>query len=296
MSRELIRNQKYGRVYLPSLAQKRAEREAERQRYQAPLKSPEIFLYVREHLREGWSPETIAGCWRKSHSDSHLHHETIYQYIYHRRNRRESLWLNLTLARKKRRFFHGRKVRRGGPILNPVSIDLRPKAVIRRKQPGHWETDNMEGVRSDRIGVSVLTERVSRVVLLSRLSSHRAEAKTQALVGRLKELPALIRRTITADNGSENSQHLVVAQSLNLNFYFCHPYHAWEKGTVENTVGRVRRYLPKGISLAGLSEEHLRLVEIKMNNTPRKCLDYLTPYEKMEKILGRMRNTRGKTA
>lgn len=144
LGRELKRNAKYGSQYIPCKANAKAVKRGVNQRYQAPLKSPLIFLYIRKRLRRKWSPETI-------------------------------------------------EVR--------LPIDF----------PGESITD------------------------------------------------------------------------------FCHAYHSWEKGTVENTIGRLRRYLPKGLSLDTISDDYIKRIEEEMNNTPRKCLGFLTPYEKKNQILKRNR-------
>lgn len=296
LGRELARSAKYFHPYLPSLAQDRAVRVAQAQRYTAPLKEPLVFLYVREHLRQGWSPETIAGRLRLDYPGYSVSDETIYRYIYKRANRKLRLWQYLVIGRPKRRKWNGRPVRRRTKIPEAVSIELRPKVVLRRKQLGHWETDDLEGVKSEKQALSVSVERVTRHVQLDLLTDQRAATKAAQLIHRLRGYPGALRRTLTADNGPENSRHQVVTGRLGLPVYFCHPYHSWEKGTVENTVGRVRRFIPKGTPLSTITPADVKQVEITMNNTPRKCLGYLTPYEKLEKILGRMGNIRGKTA
>jgi IS30 family transposase len=139
----------------------------------------------------------------------------------------------------------------------------------------------MEGPRSSKHNVSVTIERSTRYTILSRLTSKHADNKTKAIVKRLNKLPAPAVRTLTLDNGSENTQHHVISQHLNIKVFFCHPYHSWEKGTVENTVGRIRRYIPKGTDIKQISKSKIQELEYILNNTPRKCLGYLTPYEKM---------------
>lgn len=91
--------------------------------------------------------------------------------------------------------------------------------------------------------------------------------------------------TLTADNGAENTNHQELKQSLDLDVYFCHAYHSWEKGTVENTNGRIRRVIPKGFSLDDLTEGEIKELEYRLNSTLRKCLGFLTPYEKMVEVL-----------
>jgi IS30 family transposase len=293
VSRELDRHTKYGRKYLPCLAQRQADKKGDRQRRREPLKSPAVFLYVRQHLRnDQWSPETIAGRLPIDYPGESIHFETIYRYIYRPGNRKYNYRQYLTLKRNRRMKLLGRKVKRDSRIPNAISIDLRSKLVLRRRQPGHWETDNMEGIKSDKTVVSVTTERVARLTLLSKLESHKSKAKIVTLAQRTKNLPVILRGTITADNGPENTNHQQLTALTGMAVFFCHPYHAWEKGTVENTVGRIRRYFPKGESLEKITPEEIAWVERKINSTPRKCLQYLTPYEMMQKIVGEKRSRR----
>lgn len=285
-SREPKRNAKYGKAYLPCSAQRTAERRGEKQRRKAPLKSPLIFLYVRRHLREDrWSPEQIAGRLPIDYPGFTVDDETIYRYVYLGRNRKDDYRQYLTLKRKKRMKKLGRKVKRLSKIPNAQSIDLRSKLVLRRKQPGHWETDNMEGKRSDKTTVSVTVERVTRYSQLVKLKNHKSEVKITAVGRRLKSFPELLRKTMTADNGAENTNHEDLTIQTKMSVFFCHPYHSWEKGTVENMNGRIRKFIPKGISLDPISQEEIAHLEWRLNSTPRKCLQYLTPYEKMAQIV-----------
>ncbi len=283
ISREIQKNTKYGRRYLPFYAQKRARRVGNNQRYKAPLKSPEIFLYVREHLRKPfyWSPETTAGRVGLDIPNASITPETIYQYIYRPKNKRFNLSKYLTRKHNKRRKQTGRSVHKSSKIPNAISIDNRAKYINRRLQLGHWESDLMEGPRSSKHNVSVTVERSTRYTILSRLSTKQADAKTKAVVNRLNKLPAHLVRSLTLDNGSENTQHHTFSQQLSIKVFFCHPYHSWEKGTVENTIGRIRRYIPKGTDIKDIPEYKIAELEYVLNSTPRKCLGYLTPYEKM---------------
>jgi len=286
VSRELKRHTKYGKVYLPCLAQRRADRWAAEQRYKAPLKEPLIFLYVREHLRDyHWSPETITGRLPIDHPGYSIHHETIYRYVYEKKQRRMKLWSNLVLHRKRRMKKNGRKVQAFGRLNEAIPIIQRPEIINNRKQPGHWETDNMEGKRSDTSSVSVTVERMTRVTRIRLLTNHTAATKTQVLVGQLKQEGALLRKSLTVDRGAENSNHKDITGITGIPVYACNSYHSWEKGTVENMIGRIRRYIPKGKSVEGVTQEKLYLIEEVLNNTPRKCLGYLTPNEYLERIL-----------
>lgn len=285
LSRELKRNAKYGRPYIPCRADRLAFKRGFNQRWKAPLKSPLVFLYVRKHLREdGWSPETIAGRLPLDYPGFSITDETIYRYIYSRRQRKFKLWKHLTVKRVRRMKKGGRRIKCPGKIPEAISIDKRPKYILKRRQAGHWETDNMEGVRSDQSAVSVTVERSSRIIKLTKLSDRKAATKTDAIITRLNEEPVILRRTMTADNGKENSGHKIITHKTGVQIFFCHAYHSWEKGSVENTVGRVRRFIPKDISVDKISQEDLFFIEEKLNSTPRKCLGYLTPNEVWEKI------------
>lgn len=271
--------------YLPCKAQVKSEKRALKQRRKAPLKNPLIFVYVREHLRDGWTPEEIAGRLSLDFPGEHLHHETIYRYIYSRSVKRYKLWKYLTLARKKRMKKEGRRIQRQGKIPEAVSIDLRPAQVNQRGRFGDWETDNMEGKKTDQSISSVLVERLTRITLFNQLPNRLAESKTRMVVESLSGFSPKARLTLTADNGKENSYHQQITNQTGISVFFCHAYHAWEKGTVENTIGRIRRFIPKGTSLDAIAPEQFLLIQYKLNTTPRKCLGYLTPYEKMNQIL-----------
>lgn len=291
LTRELQRNIKYGNeylgnIYLPCKAQALADKRARKQRAKAPLKNPAIFLYVREHLRKGWSPETISGRLPLDHPKLSICHETIYQYIYSKKIKTRGMHLEqyLTLKRKKRMKKTGRRVQRLSRIPEAVSIEKRPKVVDGRKQIGHWETDNVIGKQTDQSALSVTVERVTRVTVLNKLVNKTAAVKTAAVVSRLNRYSATLRKTLTADNGAENTNHQELTKDTGMVVYFCHPYHSWEKGSVENTNGRIRRVIPKGVSIDLLTDEYVAQLEEKLNTTPRKCLQYLTPYEMIAKL------------
>jgi IS30 family transposase len=280
ISYEIEQNTKYGRKYLPCIAQRRAERVSLKQRYQAPLKGPEIFLYVREKLRCFWTPDMISGRIGIDTKGSSIDGETIYRYIYSKK-----LWRYLPTGRRKRMKKLGRKIRNKGKVPNAVSIDLRSKVAGRRKQPGHWETDNIEGPRSSRPALSVTVERAVRFHVVSKIPNQTASVKSKALVERLSMFPGRVLRSITQDNGKENYSHEVTGKILGTKMYFCHPYHSWEKGTVENRNKALRRFFPKGTDFTYVSEEEVKAVENILNNQPMRCLGYLKPYEKMQKVL-----------
>lgn len=272
--------------YVPCKANEKALKRGVKQRTKAPLKETLIWLYVREHLRKpfNWTPEEISGRLQLEHPGKYICTEAIYQYIYSKQGKQYKLWKHLVNRRKKRMKKGGRCVQRASKIPNAVSIDLRPAAVALRQDIGHWETDNVIGRQTDHTALSVTVERVTRLTVLS-LTGKSADAKTKAVIKRLTGFPDKVRVTLTADNGAENTKHQTIARSLNMDVYFCHAYHSWEKGTVENTNGRIRRHIPKGVSMDTITKDQIKILEYKLNATPRKCLGYLTPYEKMDAVL-----------
>ena len=172
-----------------------------------------------------------------------------------------------------------------GRLSKAISIRERPSIITARIRPGDWETDNMEGKRSDDTAVSVTVDRMTRITRLLKVADHTAESKADVLLVQMKKEDPLFRGSITCDRGPENSNHADITDLHHMPVYACDSYHSWEKGTVENTIGRLRRFIPKERSVDGVSQKMLDRIEKTMNDTPRKVLDYLTPNEYLEKIL-----------
>jgi transposase, IS30 family len=182
IAREVNRNcnQNSGE-YLPCVAQAKADKRERLQREKAPLKDPEIFLYVKRRLRMGWSPETIAGTLPLTHPGKTICVETIYRYIYTPlKHPKEKLFNYLVLHRKKRMKRHGRKVH-SSKIQGRIGIEERSKEAALRQEFGHGETDLMEGVRSDKPVLHVTIERKTRYTQLQLLQNKTAKAKTTAI-------------------------------------------------------------------------------------------------------------------
>jgi IS30 family transposase len=241
--------------------------------------------YVEKQLKAGWSPEQIAGRLPIDYPGEHIDDDTIYRYIYRDDVHYRGLWKCLPRARRKRK----KRGQRGYARLrlaNRLSIDERPASVAERLTFGHWETDNVVGIIGEKEVLSVTVERLSRFTLLKKCADKGAAEKAQAIVGRLSYFPTSARQSITTDNGNENAEHAQVSESLQLPVYFCHPYAAWEKGTVENINGRIRRVIPKGALITHYSHEAIGALEKRLNTTPRKCLGFRTPLEKLHELLG----------
>jgi IS30 family transposase len=278
--REIKRNQVEAGNYSVFKAQALADdRRAQSKISVRKLANPGLADYVIRRIGQGWSPETIEGRLKAIRSQITVSHETIYQFIYHREQKRLRIFELLRRQHRVRHLRQGRKTNRKGMIPNRVFIDKRPELINKREELGHWETDLMEGPRKTDKHISVMVERRSRVVRIVPVTTKQAREKTEGLLNQLGRLPRQTVKSITFDNGRENSEHQLVAKALNCDTYFCHPYHSWEKGTVENTIGLIRQYLPKKMSLEGVTQGELSWIADQLNNRPRKVLGYKTPAE-----------------
>jgi IS30 family transposase len=278
--RELTRNSApiYNR-YTPCRAQTRSvERKSEANTHQR-LKTDQIRQYVREKLAQDWSPELIAGRLKIELPGCSISHEAIYQYIYHpRTSDRLEMIAHLRRAHRKRRTKGLHRKEQKTKIPNRIPIEARPSSVELRRQFGHWEGDSLVS-RKSLAALNSLTERKSRLLLLTPLDRKGASETNQAIISRLKGFPQKGRRTLTLDNGSENSQHEKLTARLGIQCYFAHPYSAWERGTNEHINGLIRWYLPKGTDFSKISKEQINQIEFRINNRPRKCLGFKTPLE-----------------
>lgn len=285
LSREMKRNAAPVNTgyYLPSKAHERATTRKQRAAYRSKLSDAKLRNYVETHLRLGWTPELIAGRLGKDLPGQKISHETIYQYIY-----TEALHLRRHLPRKHYKRWRKGQSRKHQKIRMPerVPISARPPQVNQRIRFGHWEADMMEGLKAEKPALNVLVERKSRMVRLTKVPDRTAKTAHQAIVRRLQVIPRRARRSITYDNGHENTQHHKVNQKLKMKSYFCEPYRSWEKGTVEQTIGLVRRFIPKGWDLSTVQPRFIAQIEYLLNHRPRKCLGFATPAEMFEKYGG----------
>lgn len=251
------------------------------------LDDPLLRVYVIRKLSEHWSPEQIAGRLKATGSQVTLCHETIYTALYDKPLKGERYWEFLRRGHKKRERWFDRRTRhpKRMVILGKVPISERPEEAQTRSKVGHWETDLMEGTKKTHHVVSATVDRKSGAIMLDKLTSKESQEKMDAMVSRLSRIPFHVRKTMTFDNGLENTQHRRL-NGLRMSTYFCAAYHSWEKGTVENTIGLVREYLPKGMDLTHVSQQELMIIGSSLNDRPRKRLGYQTPNEVLLKEVG----------
>ena len=270
ISRELKRNVSK-RGCRPKFAHQKA---TERKHGKVNIRiSNQMWAEAEEKLeKEQWSPEQISGR-LVFESKGTISHESIYQRIYKDKQKGGTLYKHLR-CQKKRKKRYGKNDKRGA-LVNQVSIEKRPQIVDRKTRIGDWELDTVIGKHHKQAIVS-MTERKSKLLRMKKVSR-----KTGVLVSRAicENLDSLTVHTLTSDNGKEFAEHAQIAQTLNADFYFCHPYSSFERGLNENTNGLIRQYFPKKTDLSTITDKQIKEVEDKLNNRPRKTLGYRTPNE-----------------
>jgi len=283
VSRELRRNQAPPGGYWPDTAHKLAQQR--RRRGSTIDHSHALKEFVTTQLCcHYWTPEQIAGHLKYRQRDLPcVSHETIYSWIYQRPQKKEKLWKFLTRHKAKRglRKSKGPGISR---IPNRVSIHERPKIVQKRKEFGHWEGDLMSFMKNSQ-HILVLTERKTMLTLSIPLQSKRAPETALKLIELMQALPPEARKTLTLDNGGEFAAHGEWLKTLGLPSFFCDPYSSWQKGGVENTNGRLRRDLPRKTDIQAMDRKEFDETVENYNTTPRKKLNWFTPFEMFNKNL-----------
>src|ERR1035438_1814267 len=274
LSRELRRNG--GHIgYFAQSAQEKSDERLNTGHKRMRLKSRVLRHEVEQMLVKGWSPEIIAGRIPDHRKElPSISPEAIYQWIY---TERPDLIGCLVRAYPKRWPRRYRKYRPRPGIPRRIPLTERSVAANNREESGHWETDLVVGPGQPALQVTV--ERQTRYSQLRKVAQKTAPLCRAALTHVLAPLPKNLRRSITYDNGSENFEHTVLNDDFDMNSYFCEPYHSWEKGTVENTNGLIRRFVPKRSPLGPIPDERFQEIENWLNDRPRKCLNFKTPRE-----------------
>jgi len=236
----------------------------------------EEWSLVAALLREKFSPEQISG-WLRRLAVLEISHETIYIHIWRDKKRGGKLWRYLRQPFKRRKRYNTYEKR--GYIPGKRHISERPAVIERRSEIGHWEMDTVIGAGDNHCVLS-LVERASGAVLLGKLRRKHITAVNARLIELITAHPGLFK-TITADNGTEFHGFDSIEATTGVPIYFATPYHAWERGTNENTNGLLRQYLPKRRSMRHLTQEHCNAIASSLNNRPRKRHSYQTPLERL---------------
>jgi IS30 family transposase len=268
--RELRRNRGL-KGYRPKQAHQFSLNRRKKVRYRIEAST---WILIEALIRQDLSPEQVSG-WLQDNYGLQISHEWIYQYILTDKHAGGDLHRHLR-CQKKRRKRYGSYDRRG-KLKNRVSIDERPAIVDTRQRLGDWEVDTIIG-KGHRHAIVSLTERKSRLALLSKVERKTARTVANAVIELLKPLPVRTH-TLTADNGKEFADHERISRDLRADVYFAHPYSAWERATNENMNGLIRQYFPKKRNFATITQQEIEFVMERLNNRPRKCLGFKTPNE-----------------
>lgn len=280
-----------------------------------PLKNKKIYGYVMDHLRQGESPEAIAGRLKyQDHKDDKswwICHETIYAFIYKEKTEltkqglitqalldkrllgHTQAWTVTDFERPLYEFLRRKQTKRrkkGGRIVHRsriperVSIHQRSEIINQRMEFGHWEGDTVEGLRH-RDGIHTEVERVSRFINAKKVKAIDSRSALDAQLSIFSKLPKHARRSTTLDNGRETHLHFTLRHELEMETYHADPYSSWQRGTNEHGNGLLRCYFPKGTDFTKVTDEELEDVIWELNNRPRKILKYKTAQEVFNEYL-----------
>lgn len=280
ISREIRRNGGQG-CYRAAQADQAAWDRARRPKRCKLARNRALAHLVADKLQLQWSPEQVAGWLKHTYpcdQGFHVSHETIYRtlFIQARGALNKELLQHLRRTRGMRRSrHHTQKTDKHGRIADTVCISERPAAVEDRAVPGHWEGDLLFGSGNSQI--ATLVERQSRYVMLVKTTGKDTETVINALIRNARKLPQELYKSLTWDRGKEMADHRRFTLATDIKVYFCDPQNPWQRGTNENTNGLLRQYFPKGTDVSIYSQAQLNAVARRLNERPRKTLDYETP-------------------
>ena len=283
ISREIKRNGGQG-CYRAGQADQAAWGRAGRPKSCKLAENRTLAHLVAGKLQLQWSPEQIAGWLKHNYPDDEnyqVSHETIYRslFIQARGALQKELLQHLRRTRAMRRSrHHTQKTDNHGRITDAVSISERPATVEDRALPGHWEGDLLFGSGNSQI--ATLVERRTRYVMLVKVDSKDTETVINALIKHARKLPQELYQSLTWDRGKEMAGHKRFTLATDIKVYFCDPQHPWQRGSNENTNGLLRQYFPKGTDISAYSQAKLNAVAKRLNERPRKTLNYETPAER----------------
>jgi len=282
--RELKRNRSPHFAYVAKKADYFSNRRAKNTNKRKLAKNEKLYDYVLKCLEKDWSPEEISGRLKKHPppklKGQTISYEAIYQFIYE-----EEPWLyhKLRYKRYDRQKHYSRKPRKVS-IPERISIHERSEAINKRLEVGHFESDSMI-CKGKRIAISVQYERSIQLVRIHKIQGFNAPETKEALKQTIWSLPDNFVKSITFDNGGEGAKHHEIKKEFNIKTYFCDAYAAWQKGGVENANSRLRQYLPRKTNLENITDDQIYEIQERLNDRPRKGLNYKTPNEKLTEFI-----------
>lgn len=277
ISREIKRNKTKTLGYKACYAQQQAA--GRRWRGSKLERQPDLRSAVLDRLAMGWSAQQVSNTLALDRGSKVISYESIYRFIDAQiRRTSDYKWRHYLVYGKSKRGWYRRKSRSPLSFLKDrISITERPMDISKRIEPGHWEADLMLFSKYGQ-AVLVVHERYSRALILIKLKTKEAEPVANHLMDLFRGMPEQLAKTVTFDNGTEFALHYRLKE-LGMKTYFCDVRSPWQKGGVENAIGRIRRPLPRKSDLSQLSQQDLDRISSLYNYTPRKCLGYKAPAE-----------------
>lgn len=278
VTREIIRNSdQYGYFY-PMAAQEATQK---RKHKNAPKidRNPELEAYIIKKLNDRWSPEMIASQWSIDHKDETICKETIYEWLYSSNESKKVKLRKLLIRKHKKRGLRPRKNK--STIKNKVSIHDRPSHINERLEVGHYECDLMFNSGSQSKNICTLIERVTRKAYLIYNENKSTNTVIDSLIKRIND-EGLVIKSMTFDNGTEFAAHSQL-KTLGIDTYFCDPGKPWQKGSIENLNGMLRRFVPFSLPVEDITEKFVAKINKMINLMPRTILSQKTPLEAFRK-------------
>lgn len=284
ISDELKRNQVKNR-YDPKKANHKAYVRRKYSKYQGMriVESEALRGYVEEKLWDEYSPQQISGRIRKKEKNlPYVSKNTVYRYL-------SSPYGRVLEAYRQKKKYRYTKRKKSAPLTERIFIDERPKIIQEKKRIGDMEGDFIVSGKSGKGSLLTVRDRKSRVIFIEKILPVTIAKMEEAFLRIKKRFPELL--TMTLDNDILFRHHKRLEQLLDIKIYFYHPYHSWEKGSIEEGNRQIRRYIPKGSDISRYSTQKIFLLEQKLNNRPLKCLDYETPAEMLQRYRSKQKKS-----
>jgi len=281
ISRELNRNSvvvnKKGpkpvgvRSYIPNKAdnKRRHRRRMCKTQFKKIITNGKLRDFIEENIQKYWSPEQIGERWNKENEDVKISFVTIYKFMYSAQGQKFHGFLYSKRYKPKKRRLNATKREM---ITNRTWIEDRPQSINERKYFGDFEGDLIVSKKGEKSSLLTVIDRKTRLLFAQPLENRKPKLVTQ----RFKKISQQVKiKSITLDNGIEFKDH----ENFGCKTYFCHPYSSWEKGQIEYANRMIRQFIPKRSIISDFSDQQIQDIVYLINSTPRKCLDYQTPFE-----------------
>lgn len=280
--RELQRGCTFKGKYLSEMTLRKRQKENLKRRRKRKADNPIINEYIEKGLKNKYSPAIISSQMQKD-IGYYMGKDAIYDWAY-----RGNPDLHKYLTRKHKGKMPRSAFKKGQKELIPnrVDIDLRPKEANLRQEFGHFEADTIFSCQGSLSALLVVVDRLTRYTKIRKLTRKTSFQTSSQIIFALSEYNLTQLHSITYDNGSENTKHEIVNEELQIQSYFCKPYHSWEKGMVEHINELIRRWFPKGTNFDRISKKKIQEVENWVNNRPMQVLEFKTPAQKRFEELG----------